>query len=233
MANPDSDTSIMGGEHQFKTTRWNLVQNGGDVKALDALIHIYWRPLYFFVRQHGHDNETSKDIVQAFLTSFLERGGFEHATPARGRFRTFLLTSLEHFMRDRARAAASQKRGGGKPTLSLDFDRGEAEFMRESKREESPTTTLNRAWARSLLEQSLSELQGEPAHLEAFRLYRAGADLKTIAQKTALTESAAQSAVHRLKGRLKDIIVGHIRESVSSREDLQAEVAEFMALLAD
>jgi len=232
MSTPESDTSLMGGGHEFKTTRWNLVQTARDGPALDALLRIYWKPLYFFVRQHGHDNETSKDLVQGFLTSFLEHSGFEKADPGRGRFRTFLLASLENYIRDQARAASSQKRGGGKTLLSLDFDRGEREFARESRREESPTTVLNRAWARSLLEQSISELSGEPAHLDAFRRYQAGVDLKTIAAETGLTESAAQSAIHRLKGRLKDIIVGHIRESVSTPEDLRAEVAEFMALLA-
>ena len=231
MSQPDSDTSILGGSHDFKTTRWNLVQTAHDRLALDSLVRIYWKPLYFFVRQHGHGNEESKDLVQGFLTSFLERSGFEKADPGRGRFRTFLLAAMENYLRDQARAASRAKRGGGAPLLSLDFDKGEREFVVESRQGESPTTILNRAWARSLLEQSMTELTGEPAHLDAFKRYQEGADLRTIAAETGLSEAAAQSAVRRLKGRLKDIIVDHIRHSVSSPEDLREEVAEFMALV--
>jgi RNA polymerase sigma factor (sigma-70 family) len=227
----DSDTSAMGDEVRFQTTRWNLVQSAHDVKALDALITIYWKPLYFFIRRYGYDNETSKDIVQEFLTTLIERGAFGKADPQRGRFRTFLLTALSNFLKDWAKAATREKRGGGRPTLSLDFANGEKEYARQVNQDEAPEAALNRAWARSMWEQSVSEIKADPAHRQAFRLYLDHGDFKAIAEQTGLSEAAAQSAVHRLKGQLRDIIVGHIRETVSSDADLKAEVAEFMSLL--
>jgi RNA polymerase sigma-70 factor (ECF subfamily) len=227
----DSDTKILGPQKRFQTTRWNLVLNAHDVKALGKLIAIYWKPLYFFVRQHGHDNETAKDIVQEFLVVLLERDGFARADPARGRFRTYLLRALTNFMKDRAKAALREKRGGGKTLFSLDFVRGEEEFSRQVAAGEPPETVLHRAWARSLWQQALSELQGEPSHLEAFRLYLADEDYGAIALQTGLSEGAARTAVHRLKAQLRDIIVGHIRLTLVQEDDLEAELAEFQQLL--
>lgn len=227
----DPDTNAMGDQVRFQTTRWNLVQSAGNIDALDALIRIYWKPLYFYIRQHGYDNETSKDMVQAFLSMLLERGGFSRADPQRGKFRTFLLFALSNFMKDWKKAAHTLKRGSGNPTFPLDLERGESEYALMAARGLSPDVVLNRAWAKSLWQQSLSELEGQPEHLEAFRLYLDDRGLAEIAQKTGLSESAAQSAVHRLKGRIREIVVGHIRETVSTEADLQAEVAEFTALL--
>jgi len=229
---PDGDTTCIGGGVHFQTTRWNLVLTSEDPKSLDALIRAYWKPLYFFVRQHGHNNETAKDIVQSFLTGFLERGLFAHAAPERGRFRTYLLACLENFVKDWAKTAGAAKRGGGMPALPLDFDKGEREFQCSLMKHEDPARALNRAWARGLLQQSLSELEGEAVHLEAFRLYREHEDLLSISRRTGLSVAAAQSAIHRLKLRLRAIVTGHIRETVSSEEEFRAELAEFIDLLS-
>ena len=91
---------------------------------------------------------------------------------------------------------------------------------------------LNRAWARSLGEDALSQLVGERAHLVAFDLYLKDADYPAIALKTGLSEAAAKVAVHRMKAQLRDLITRRIRETVTSREDLQAELAEFKSLLS-
>jgi RNA polymerase sigma-70 factor (ECF subfamily) len=231
MSNPD-DTQIMGDQRHFPTTSWNLVQSSRNIKALDTLIKVYWKPLYFFVRQRGFDNETAKDIVQGFLTSLMERDAFSRADPSRGRFRTFLLAALTNFLKDRSKAQSRKKRASAGPLFSLDFSSGETEFALQVTQGETPETVLNRAWARSLWKHSLSELDGEAPHLEAFRLYLADHDSATIARKTGLTESAAKSAIHRLKGKLRDLIMGHIRDTVSNEEDLRAEVAEFKSLLS-
>jgi RNA polymerase sigma factor (sigma-70 family) len=228
----NNDTQMMGDRHNFPTTSWNLVQSARNVEVLDSLIKIYWKPLYFFVRRHGYNNETAKDIVQSFLTTLLERDAFSKADPARGRFRTFLLAALSNFLKDCSKAQTRLKRGGDQPLFSLDFVSGESEYTLEVGKEDQPETVLNRAWAKSLWKHSLLELEGEPAHLEAFRLYLADSDYAAICGKTGLSESAAKTAVHRMRGQLRDIIVGHIRETVTNEEELAAEVAEFMSLLS-
>jgi len=226
------DTQMMGDQNRFPTTSWNLVKTAKKVEALDTLINVYWKPLYFFVRQHGYDNESSKDMVQGFLTTLMQRDAFSKADPARGRFRTFLLAALTNFLKDCAKAETRLKRGGDQAVFSLDFAQGESEYKLDVAHGEAPETVLNRAWAKNLWKHSLTKLQGDPAHLQAFTLYVAGTDYSTISQKTGLSESAAKTAVHRLKGQLRDIIVGHIRDTVSSEADLEAEVAEFMSLLS-
>lgn len=226
-----SDTEMMGGRNSFQTTSWTLVRSVRDLKALESLISIYWKPLYFFVRQKGNDNENAKDIVQEFLTTLLSKNTLHRADESRGRFRTFLLAALENFMKDRLKSAFREKRGGGQKIVSLDFCSGEREFGLQVQAGEPPETVLNRAWARSLWETSLAELEGEASHLEAFKMYLADADFKAISAKTGLSEGAAKTAVHRMRGQLRDVITAHIRQTVSGEEDLKAEVAEFMALL--
>lgn len=227
----DADTRIMGDDPRFKTTRWSLIQSSRNLKSLESIVFIYWKPVYFFVRQKGFDNETAKDITQEFFSALIERDILSRADRSRGRFRTFLLAALSNFMKDWSKASGRQKRGGGKSIVSLDFARGEREFGLEVARGESPQTVLNRAWARALWERSMGELKGDVPHLDAFRLHLEGADYASISAKTGLSESAAKSAVHRLKGQLRDIVVGHIRATCSSEAELTAEVAEFMALL--
>jgi RNA polymerase sigma-70 factor (ECF subfamily) len=225
------DTQMMGDRIHFPPTSWTLVRSSHNLKALSSLVSVYWKPLYFFVRQQGFPNETAKDIVQEFLKTLMERGSLKRADPARGRFRTFLLASLSNFLKDRAKAESRLKRGGDQTIFSLDFATGENEFTREVASGESPETILNRAWAYSLWRHAIDELKGDPTHLEAFRGYLADECYETICAKTGLSEAAAKTAVHRLKGQLREIVIGHLRETAASEEDLEAELAEFLALL--
>ena len=228
----DPDTRIMGNQVRFQTTRWNLVRSARDRSSLNDLIKIYWKPLYFFVRQRGFDNETAKDIVQGFLARLIERQSILKADPSRGRFRTFLLTALSNFIKDWSRTNVRKRSGGGQPMLSLDFSRGESDYAANVSQSETPEIALNRAWARSLWELSLKELRSERPQLEAFKLYLADKDYRTIAGATGMTETAVNSAIRRLKNQLKNIVTAHIRETVSSEEELKAELAEFKSLLS-
>lgn len=228
----DPDTRLMGNRSQFETTRWNLVRACGDRESMNELVSMYWKPLYFFVRQHGVDNETSKDIVQDFLAAAIERQSFPKADPARGRFRTFLTASLRNFMKDRAKAGSRKKRGGSRSFLSLDFRRGESDYALQAVESESPDEVLNRAWARGIWEQSLAEVAAEPAQLKAFQLYLAGKDYRSIGAATGLSEVKVNSAIRRVKGELKRLVTDRLRRTVSSAEELRAELADFRRLLS-
>jgi RNA polymerase sigma-70 factor (ECF subfamily) len=229
----DADTKLMGDQKQFETTRWNLVRASGDRESLNELISLYWKPLYFFVRQYGFDNECAKDIVQEFLVAAIQRRSFLKADPARGRFRTFLTASLRNFMRDRARSRSRRKRGGSRLLLSLDFGRGENDYVLQAARSETPEEVLNRAWARGLWDQSLAEAKAEPVQLKAFQLYLAGKSYRSIGTATGLSEMAVNSAVRRVKGELKRLITARLRNLVSGPEELRAELADFRRLLSD
>lgn len=229
----DADTKMMGARNQFETTRWNLVwTSADDQESLDELISMYWKPLYFFVRQHGFDNETSKDIVQDFLAAAIERQSFPKADPARGRFRTFLTASLRNSMRDRAKAGSRKKRGGSRALLSLDFRRGESDYALQAVGSESPDEVLSRAWARGLWEEALAEVKAEPAQLKAFQLYLAGKDYRSIGKVTGLSETKVNSAIRRVKVEIKRLITGRLQKTVSGPEELRAELADFRRLLS-
>lgn len=226
------ETQMHGPGHEFETTSWTLVRSAGSVEALDTLVRLYWKPLYFFVRQHGCDNEEAKDVVQEFLMSMLERGTLSKADPARGRFRTFLLSAMTNFLRDRAKSASREKRGGSRSIFSLDFAGGEEEFRHQVASGDRPEEVLTRSWAKEVWTQAISELKGDPAHLEAFRLYLGQVPYPEITRKTGLTDDAAKMAVHRGKAQLRDIVVATLRQTVSSQEDLVGEVTYFLSILA-
>jgi len=106
------DTDMLGKQITFKKTSWELVRAAPNPEALDALIRMYWKPLYFFVRQRGFGNEEAKDVVQEFFVGALEHNIIPRADPQRGLFRTFLLAALSNFLKDRRRRGGRLKRGG-------------------------------------------------------------------------------------------------------------------------
>jgi len=226
------ETKMLGPGHEFETTSWTLVRSVGNIDALDTLVRLYWKPLYFFVRQHGYPNESAKDIVQDFLTTMLEKGALSKADPERGRFRTFLLASMTNFLKDQAKSQSRQKRGGGQNLFSLDFVRGEKEFSLQVAKGERPEDLMNRAWAKELWSQALADLRGSEPALDAFRLYLAGTPYPAISAQTGLTGEAAKMAVYRMKAQLREIVMGYVRQTVSSPDDLRGEMAHFITLLS-
>jgi RNA polymerase sigma-70 factor (ECF subfamily) len=226
------DTRTGGEQTRFPSTKWGLVRLAArNTGSMDSIIRVYWKPLYFFVRQKGFDNETAKDLVQGFLTLFIERKAFARADPAKGRFRTLLLSSLENHVKDCLKESTRAKRGGGRTILSLDFEEGEREFAAESDSSESPEYRSGRAWARSLFIECISRIEASPAHALALRLHLAGESYAEILRRTDLTEPAARSAIHRLYGQFREILTRHLASTAVRDEDLPAEIEDFIALL--
>jgi len=227
-----TDTEILGASKHFAKTSWFLVRSAGKGGDWDPLVRLYWKPLYFYLRRKGLDNEDAKDVVQDFIASLIERRAIEKADPARGRFRTFLLAALDHFLTDRKRREGRQKRGGGAPVLSLDFTRGEREYGIEPEGGETPERLACRAWARELLDQCLLELDGDPAQIAALRMRLKGADYRQICEHTRLTEPAAHLAVHRLGKTFGEILGGRLRQLCGDPREFEAELGDFMDLIA-
>ncbi|MBI4566680.1 MAG: sigma-70 family RNA polymerase sigma factor [Planctomycetes bacterium] len=227
------ETEVFGSERRFPKTEWDLLMPAPSPQSIDVLVRRYWKPLYFFVRRSGFDVETSKDIVQGFLANALAHDTISKADPKRGRFRTFMLAALSNFIRDWSRTSSRLKRGGGRRPLSLEFAAVEGEYFRQiASDEDTPERVLNRAWARSLLEQAMAELNGLPMHLKAFQLYLDGECYESIAEKTGLSQTASKVAVHRLRGRLRRIVLNRMAETVDTEADLNAELSEFVELLS-
>lgn len=228
-----TDTEILGRSKHFVKTSWFLVRSASTGEGWDPLIRLYWKPLYFYVRRKGLDNEAAKDVVQDFIASLIERRSIEKADPARGRFRTFLLAALDNFLLDRRRREGRRKRGGGAPVLSLDFAGGEREYGGfEVEGGETPEKLACRVWAHGLLDEVLLALEGDPAHVAALRLRLKGADYRQICEHTKLSDSAAHLAVHRLSRSFGELLGSRLRELCADPADFEAELGEFMALIS-
>ena len=227
-----TDTEILGPGKNFVKTSWSLVRSASKGAGWDPLIRLYWKPLYFYVRRRGLDNETAKDLVQEFLTTLIERRAIEKADPSRGRFRSFLLAALDNFLADWRKKQSRQKRGGGAPLLSFDFTTGERDYSLEVEAGETPEKIACRAWAHELLDHCLLELDGDPAHVAALRLRLKGADYREVCARTRLSDSAAHLAVHRLSRNFGEILGRRLRELCPDPAEFEAELSEFMDLLA-
>jgi RNA polymerase sigma-70 factor (ECF subfamily) len=228
-----AETAVFGSQRQFPLTDWNLLLPAHDLQSIDLLARRYWKPLYYFVRQHRFDVETSKDIVQSFLASVVEQGTFFKADSRLGRFRTFILAALGNFIKNWMKAASRLKRGGGRPSVSLGSSSAIAEYSpRFASDEDPPERAVNRAWARSLLDQALEDLEGDPRHIRAFQLFQDGVCYEQISEKTRMSPVAAKVAVHRMRSKLRRILTARIAEAVGTEADLDAELSEFVGLLS-
>ena len=151
----------------FQTTHWSVVLSAGEAAspevdaALTRLCQTYWLPVYAFVRKRGHSPEQAQDFTQAFFANFLEKQHVTKADRERGRFRSFLMTSVENFLRNENDRAQAQKRGGGQKLISLDEQDAEARYLCEPTTETDPAKAFEQRWAATLLNTVLNRLQAE------------------------------------------------------------------------
>jgi DNA-directed RNA polymerase specialized sigma24 family protein len=148
----------------FATTHWSLMLAAGDTQspqakeALETLCRAYWYPLYAYVRRKGYDAHSAQDLIQEFFARLLARNYLSVADRNRGKFRSFLLGSLEHFLAREWTKGHAQKRGGGQTVLSLDRAEAENRYRLEPSHELTPAKIFDRRWATTLLDQAMTSL---------------------------------------------------------------------------
>lgn len=231
-----------GGRGHFATTRWSLVlAAGADTsapaaeEALATLCETYWYPLYAFLRGRGYSAENAQDLTQSFFARLLDKHALRHADPARGRFRSFLLTSLRNFAANERDREVAGKRGGGSIHLSLEFENAEGRLQTEPPSDETPERVFDRRWAVTLLNRVMSRLQGEMAtrsdrasHFDRLKTYLTGDEPQLSYAQTAsdlgMSEGAVKVSVHRLRKRFRDLVRDEIAQTVASPEDVQDEL---------
>jgi len=232
---------------RFATTRWSVVLAAGhrgpsdapDGAARDALAWLcsaYWYPLYAYARSRGLAPPEAQDLTQGFLAHLLERDALRVADPGRGRFRTFLLSSLRNFLANERDRAAARKRGGGVSVVSIDVEAAEGRFCREPAHADTPERLYERRWALTLLDAVLADLkarhdrEGKAALFDRLKPYLAGdADAPTHAQTAAvvgMSEGAVQVAVSRLRKRYRALLREHIGQTVERPEDVDEEIRD-------
>jgi len=208
--------------------------------ALATLCETYWYPLYCYVRRRGHLAEEAQDLTQEFFATLLEKHTLRVADRERGRFRSFLLASLNHFLANEWRRQSAKKRGGGRPPLSLDLPAGESRYAQEPSHDLTPEKTYERRWALVLLDQALSKLREEYAAggkrklFERLAVFLGGtksADYEQVARELGMTEGAVKVAVHRLRRRCRDILRAEVAQTVAAPADVDEELRHLMAVV--
>jgi RNA polymerase sigma factor (sigma-70 family) len=206
------ETSIGGRGRFFTPTLWTVVlrARGHSREALEELIRAYWKPIYVYVRRWGAATEEAKDLTQGFFMKLLERESLRGVSPEKGRFRTFLLTVLKHYLINEAERARAQKRRGGKPELSLDYARAEREYSGLPASNETPESSFNRHWALEVMSRALEALGREMdrATFKALKPHLAGggpASTKTAAE-LGITSTALNNLIHRTRRRYRELL---------------------------
>jgi RNA polymerase sigma factor (sigma-70 family) len=233
------------GSSQFPTTRWTLVVAASDPQRKDAhsalvsLCENYWYPLYVYLRRRGYPPDQAQDLTQEFFIRVLEGRYLDRADPEKGRFRSFMLTSLKFFAADEQDRQRSHKRGGGM-VVPIEFSSGEERYQREPGHDETPERIFERRWALSVLERVLQKLRdefvhhGRPEHFErlkGFLLGQSEAPYAALAREMNSSEGALKVAIHRLRKRYRELFRQEIADTVADPAEVEPELRYLAAVL--
>lgn len=209
--------------------------------ALAKLCQAYWHPLYAYVRRRGYTPEDAQDLTQGFFAHLLARNAVATVHPDKGRFRSFLLASLNHFLSDEWDKTRAQKRDAGK-TISFDTQTAETWLNQLPAQNLTPEQAFERRWALSLLEQVYRKLedehrqQGKDVLFDALRMTLAGPGNATpyaeLARQLGMTEAAVKVTVHRLRQRYRALLRETIAETVTTRDEVEDELRYLVRILA-
>ena len=230
----------------FKTTHWSVVLDagGGDPAqsggALATLCQTYWYPLYTYIRRLGNGPEDAKDLTQEFFARLLEKQWLAQVDASRGRFRSFLLTALKHFLANERRRTQTVKRGGGQRLLSLN-DTAEALYTQEPASNLTPERLYERRWALRLFERALGRLEEDYQAAGRQNVYQAlkeflsaearNGEYAQVGQRLGMSQGAVAAAVHRLRQRYRDLVRDEIAQTVTDAAGLEDEMRSLLAAL--
>lgn len=218
------ETSLGGSRRAFEPTSWTLVFRARNRKESGALVERYWKPCYFFVRRRGHGVEDAKDLTQGFFADLLERDALAGVTPVKGRFRSFLLACLDHYLSNEYDRRRAKKRAG--KTVPLDF--ATAEQLYAQSREETPERAYQRQWAAGVIDRAMASLKKEMgARFDVLRGYIAGGEgrLRDLAARLGVSESNVRVVLHRARRRYRDLLKEEVAGTVEHPRDVADELA--------
>ena len=224
----------------FETTHWSVIlsanspQNSAAAAAWEKLASTYWLPVYAHVRHKVACPEHAKDLVQEFFTTLIRRQSLGKVAPEKGRFRTFLLTSLKYFLSDQFDRASAAKRGGGQVTISFDAMEAEERCRHEPLGEDSPDKQFDRRWAAALIERAFARLQveqresGRADQFERLKEFLARevepGEYETVAGKLDMSTNAVAASVRRLRLRLRELALNEALKITTTLSDAEAEL---------
>jgi RNA polymerase sigma-70 factor (ECF subfamily) len=233
---------------RFTSTSWTVVAQARDGSAPEArqalteLCQAYWYPMYAYLRRRGHSPDEAEDLTQGFFADLLARDSLKGVDPSKGKFRSFLLASLEHFLSNRRDWDRRLKRGGKISHLSLDFRDAESCYLREPAHEETPERLFERRWALTLLAHVLDRLANEVDGENKGPLFERlkptlmgeddTASYAQIGTELGMTTGAVKVAVHRLRKRFRAMLQDEIARTIADPGDYQQEINELFLVLS-
>lgn len=238
----------MNEDRRFHTTRWSVIRSArardepGSAEALARLCETYWYPLYSFVRRQGRAPEQALDLTQGYFVKLLDKHFLDDVRPEAGKFRSFLLASLKHFLANERRAEAAQKRGGGSSPISLDLDSAEARYRHEPADERTPDHAYERQWALAVIRQAHRRLREEFEAAGKARQHRLlvgqlsgdgdSRIYREIAAELETTEAAVKMTISRMRRHFGRILRDEIAGTVDDPAAVDAEVRYLLSILA-
>ena len=224
----------------FATTHWSVVLAAANretpevATALEHLCCTYWYPLYAYVRRQGYSQEDAQDLTQSFFVHLLRKNFLCGVGPEKGRFRSFLLACLKHFLTDEWERARTAKRGGSAPGFLLDLEAAEDRYRLEPRVEANAESLYERRWALDLLDRVLERLRREAvvsgkavvfAELEFCLLgERATETYAQLGARLGMSETAVKVTVHRLRQQYRELLREEIAHTVTRPDEIDEEM---------
>ncbi len=232
---------------QFAPTHWTVILTAqgqtdqADV-ALEKLCQTYWPPIYAFVRRQGHNPHDAQDLTQEFFARLIQKNYLGDVDRAKGKFRSFLLASLKHFLANEWNKANAQKRGGGKQILSINKKAAESSCVFDFSDNVTADKVFERRWATTLLDATLSTLREEYVQDGKRELFeklrgtltgeRSTIPYVVIAAELGTTEGNIKVAVHRLRQRYREVLRLEIAKTVATPEEVEEELRNLFTALS-
>ena len=235
------------GPAHFATTHWSAVLEAGEKDspraeaALAQLYKAYWYPLYAFIRRRGYHVHDAQDITQDFFTMLLKKNYLECVNRDKGRFRSYLLGALKHFLANEWHKTRREKRGGKHIFIALDEVLAENRWSQEPACEGTPESIFERNWAETLLERIIVQLRsehertGKVRHFEALKVFLSGekgqGSYAEIAVRLDMSEAAVKVAVHRLRQRYRELLRAEVASTIVNPGEIEDELRYLVKVL--
>jgi RNA polymerase sigma factor (sigma-70 family) len=244
-----NEISLGDDQYRFHTTRWSVVvlsaqsQVPGFQTALSDLYRVYWYPLYAYVRRWDHSPEEAQDLTQGFFLHLLEHKTLERADPLKGKFRSFLLGSLQNYLSSEAERARCLKRGGGVEFVPLDLQNAENRYRLEPIEALTPEKVFAARWAVALLSEAMNRLRQEyatpkkAAILEVLKVFldvansKAPPSYEAAAATLQVSVGSVKTMIHRLRKEYALLVREQIERTVSDPHEVDTEIHELCEAL--
>jgi len=249
-ANDVTSLSAIGGNAHpgaiFTTTHWSVVleaqgESPAAQAALEKLCRTYWRPIFSFVRRQGTRPEDAEDLTQGFFALLLERKDLNTVRKEKGRLRSYLLTSLKHFLADESRHAMAAKRGKGQQLIPLDEFREREHIDVERSDRLTADQIYERRWAFAVLEQVMARLRDEYRSAGNLRFFEQlkkmlmdepdRSSQAQVASEFDMTENAVKQAFYRLRQRYQTLLREEVAHTVAMPGDIEDELRHLIAVV--